>query len=461
MQGDACVWGQPERCLNVFISSPSDTQVEREAAKAAVLEVHTTVAQQLGLALSTSMWEGLRPGGDDVMESQIAERLRSCDLFILVFSRRFGSSPSGQKKYQSGTEEEYEWVSRQRATGEGRPEIFIYFKQVVDPDTLNDPGPELQKIIKFKTRASKKHRRFYKEYRNAEEFKLIVKDHLIQWLLDIHNRLNDDPEIKKKRTVLETFFSMNGSRNGHRGVDIVHPPLTSEEIAKSLKVSIEDFPYGDKTHLLPYMVLEDSYAIHKIIESLNLIGCTDIQTITTNLYRETDRPRGDRIFLCFPRNAHAQQVARSHPDARFRIVEEGNTRAIVWTRLRGERVIVRSPQSEYLTRQRVNQKKWDGNCYCVDFGVLARFGRANSNDFIIFGIRGLGTWGAAWHIDHGFRDIAGRLDPKSKTFQALLKVTYSDHRIRKVEDVSDQPQDFFDHENDGTYIEEELRDRPS
>jgi hypothetical protein len=92
----------------------------------------------------------------------------------------------------------------------------------------------------------------------------------------------------------------------------------------------------------------------------------------------------------------------------------------------------------------------------VDFAVLARFPDANAaanhalgdlKAFFIMGIRGLGTWGAAWYLDWRSMDLANRLPPKEDvTYQALLKVEYWDYRVREVTDVSEENQAFFDRE---------------
>jgi hypothetical protein len=93
-------------------------------------------------------------------------------------------------------------------------------------------------------------------------------------------------------------------------------------------------------------------------------------------------------------------------------------------------------------------------CAAVDFAVIARIiepsGEARPaherlSTLVLFGIRGLGTWGAAWYIDRCFEDLSEHL-AASKDYHALLKVTYWNQRIRVVEDVSDKPQGFFDSE---------------
>jgi len=94
------------------------------------------------------------------------------------------------------------------------------------------------------------------------------------------------------------------------------------------------------------------------------------------------------------------------------------------------------------------------NIIAKDYAILARFRDTFSDvnmkdgylqDYFLAGLRGLGTWGAAWFIDrkyHNFENVY-----EKKDLQFLLEVEYRDGRIFDVRDVSGKSQSYFDNEN--------------
>ena len=63
------------------------------------------------------------------------------------------------------------------------------------------------------------------------------------------------------------------------------------------------------------------------------------------------------------------------------------------------------------------------------------------------GIRGLGTWGAAWFIDRKYRDFFETDENENKPLQMLLEVTYQNEVIYNVRNVSYEPESYFKNEN--------------
>ena len=81
------------------------------------------------------MSENALPGKGRPQEL-INEDVNSCDLFVLLLWRRWGT-PSG--KYSSGTEEEFELARQLSEANKGKPAIWLYFKKVPD-EMLAEPG---------------------------------------------------------------------------------------------------------------------------------------------------------------------------------------------------------------------------------------------------------------------------------------------------------------------------------
>ena len=396
----------------------------------------------------------------------IERQLAKCDLFIMIFSRRFGSPPSNESDFISGTEQEYDIARALRSSSSNqRPELFLYFKKCLDASALDDPGPQLKKVLDFKKRVS--NSTFHRDYVSTETFRLEFKDHLTEWMLDMAETVAS--ESIQKRKVLHQLFSL-GSLSDHRpSTLIVYPNATPDTSSCATVKNRSDLrSFGDVTHLLPYMVLEDFQAIHKLTKCLNIAGCEEVSASTTDVFDPQAERRHNKIFLCAPRNEHARRFLAEIPEAKMSIT--GNSpeeRVLTWQNQTGS-LSVKSPQSCYLRLQRNAMNQWHihpGNCYCEDFAVFARFRNqatepnlATLSIMFLFGLRGLGTWGAAWYIDHCYNELAQKLtvdDP----YRALLHVVFENNRIRKVTDVSQMDQQFFDTANDENHIRKLLTDK--
>lgn len=142
-------WGRKGRFLNVFVSSPTDVLNERRLVSLVIEEINRTIGHKFGMALQVRMWERFRPSGEDPMQF-IKRQLSDCDLFIIIFSRRFGSSILQEGEYRSGTEEEYEVAQAFRTESEDKkPEIFAYFKRITDEATLSESRSRIKQGIKI------------------------------------------------------------------------------------------------------------------------------------------------------------------------------------------------------------------------------------------------------------------------------------------------------------------------
>ncbi len=444
-------WGRQERSLNIFISSPSDVESERNSVHGVVEDINRTLGARLGVFLRVKDWKKFRAYGE-CPEELIEKQLQDCDLFIMIFSRRFGSPPSSDSHFQSGTEFEYEIARRlrERSTHK-RPEICAYFKQINDDTLLNDPGPELQKVLDFKKKLQ--HTVFYKEYTSSEVFPFQLKDHIIEWLFDIAEGTTDE-----KKEILKRFFDLGSTKENPVPNTIIVYPRSDQRI-------------GDASHLLPYMILEDFQAIHKLTKCLNIAGYEHVHACSLDMYEKAREKHQNEIFLCLPRNKPAQDCLELHKERRFGIErrdENGRKNwVILWKSKHGENIEVRSPQTMYLLNQRSRTSStWTnspGRCFAVDFGIIARFNKISEVDptdklkqFFVFGIRGLGTWGAAWFLDRRSEYLRDKVTEGTEIIQLLLKVTYCNNRITSVEDVSDCDQMYFANEMDPAVIDEKI-----
>jgi len=238
---------QTVRLLRVFLASPGDVKLERDKAREEILGLRS-LAQKHGFDLHPLGWEtDVAPNAGRPQEL-INHLVRECDLFIGILWRRFGM-PSGEA--ESGTLEEFN-LARERFVKEGAPHIILYFREV-HPDFLNDPGPQLQKVLDFKKQIDEGHLALYANYRDEEHFATLLRKHLTEWLL----KLDDRPDARSVRTVdvhdaphLEAFAEhlefcrteLQKTARPLRLRALQLPPLFLEEVEverpRSMKVSI-------------------------------------------------------------------------------------------------------------------------------------------------------------------------------------------------------------------------------
>jgi Domain of unknown function (DUF4062) len=453
-------WGCTKRVLNVFVSSPNDVKPERNIVESSIAEINRGIARRMGIRLDLERWENIRPGASDVMET-IKHQLQTCDLFIMIFSRRFGASCTHEGEYKSGTEMEFK-VAQELRKNYGKPEIFTYFKKVQDEETLKDPGPELSKVLEFQNKI--KNELFYKDFDATKEFGALLKENIISWLCDVVDCLNRDEAHDKKKTTLKAFFDLGTDSTKTIPTKIIYP-----------SVSIKG--QQDIGHLLPYMVLEDFLAIHKIELCLDQAGHSDTTVISEDVYHDRFDRDSNLIFVCLPRNKIAKTYLKEIKGQRFELeIYLDKSKALTkeqfqlkWKSKSSKELIIRSPQTKYLTLQRDNNNSWNENpgaCTSIDFAIISRFksphGSLHMDNplkiYFIFGIRGLGTWGAARFLDHNPDKL---IVPTcgDNPIQHLLQVEYANHAIKEVKDVSEEDQNYFDQQNDLEYIKTKLQNK--
>lgn len=92
---------------------------------------------------------------------------------------------------------------------------------------------------------------------------------------------------------------------------------------------------------------------------------------------------------------------------------------------------------EQLTRE--HKQPWKGDM--KDYGLIIKapnpynLRNQNATAFIIAGIRGIGTWGAAWYLCERVRDLYDSV--KDGDFAAVIEVDYSDFRIMPTTHLCD------------------------
>lgn len=141
------------RTIRVFIASPGDLAVERRAFKDVIEELNNGFGDGAGMKFEALGWEDTLASTGRRSQGVINREIDRCDVFILAMHRRWGQAAPDAQPYSSYTEEEFHrafarWQKKRRGKPQA-PEIFVFFKHI-DPASMADPGPQLQKVLDFR-----------------------------------------------------------------------------------------------------------------------------------------------------------------------------------------------------------------------------------------------------------------------------------------------------------------------
>ena len=176
------------RVLNIFLASPGDLVDERRAAKGVVDEVALT-ARELNWSLELLGWEDTLPGAQRP-QGAINEDLDKADLFVGLLWRRWGQ-PTGHPDYSSGFEEEFQRANEHRSKSRS-PEMWLFFKDV-DVGQLQDPGDQLQKVLRFKEKCGLEKKHFFKEFRTTEHWTEFFRSTLSRYVARLGGGATSEP----------------------------------------------------------------------------------------------------------------------------------------------------------------------------------------------------------------------------------------------------------------------------
>ncbi len=170
------------RTIKVFIASPGDLAVERRAFKDVLEKLNGDSGDALNITFEPLGWEDtlavIRPRSQETINQDIDR----CDVFILAMNRRWGQDAPEAKPYSSYTEEEFHrafsrWKTKPKGKKLQAPEIFVFFKHI-DPASMGDPGPQLQKVLEFRKQLEESRQVLYHGFADEAEFKVEVDRHL-------------------------------------------------------------------------------------------------------------------------------------------------------------------------------------------------------------------------------------------------------------------------------------------
>ena len=170
------------RTIRVFAASPSDLAVERRAFKDVLEGLNKGFGDGLNCQFEPLGWEDTFASTGRRSQEVINKEIDRCDVFILAMHRRWGQDAPDAKPYSSYTEEEFHrsfnrWKTKPKGKKPQAPEIFVFFKHI-DPASMGDPGPQLQKVLEFRKQLEESRQVLYHGFADEAEFKAEVDRHL-------------------------------------------------------------------------------------------------------------------------------------------------------------------------------------------------------------------------------------------------------------------------------------------
>lgn len=440
----------------VFISSPGDVEQEREAAEEIIIDVNRTLRETLHVCLDVVMWEDFPPEANEkTIQNRINEKVVTCDFFLLILNKRYGSSECGERL--SNTEREVNAMLDSK-----RKFIFLTYCKAVKEDKKLLKDPQYCKLLELKKRLGKNHNALMKEFKNTHDFEEKFTHHLYETILA-------DQTHNFKEEKLKMFWSLGSVENSNRPETIiVYPPIPRKWMAS------DDDEHFWHRRLQPNVFFEDFKAISKIAKMMNLVKAKFkvYSNYTFNMIGPDSQAK-NIIWICLPRQRAAiSELKKKYPERRFDIIPRGNhsEARIRWKNKNGEFFDIHSPMKYYLMTQRLyidRETEWNlelRNVIAKDYAIVARMKKAIPQieewtgtmvkEFFIAGIHGLGTWGATCYIDRNYHSFNFDTD---ENLQMLLEITYENGVVKEVVDVSDNNLEYFNKENELETVMENVK----
>lgn len=169
------------KVISFFLASPGDLIEERRVVKDVAEELNSMLANKLSVQIELVGWEDTVSSVGRPQEI-INRDLERCDVFIGLVWKRWGTPPDTENRFASGFEEEF-YQAIEGYTSSKRPQISLFFKDV-DRNLINDPGEQLQKVIKFKKSITSEKKILYQTFSVKEDLERIIRKCILNYVLE-------------------------------------------------------------------------------------------------------------------------------------------------------------------------------------------------------------------------------------------------------------------------------------
>ena len=233
--------------LTVFLASPGDLKEERDIVRKSVERVNKILSRKVGWQIDLLGWEDTLPGYSRP-QTLINIYADSYDLFIGVLWRRWGQNTG---KYSSGFEEEFiRACDRHKKTG--KPEIWLFFKKI-DEKSVEDPGPQLAKVLKFKEEQIGLKELNYKEFSDSVSWEKLIFDEMLTYVLSL-SVSEPQTEIQEQSVLLDTSKGGKDTKEAEIDVEKVAYPSALINLFDQVNLKLKgekrvSFNFWDRTRL--------------------------------------------------------------------------------------------------------------------------------------------------------------------------------------------------------------------
>jgi tetratricopeptide (TPR) repeat protein len=177
--------------LRIFISSPGGLDGERAALRDSILNFNENFAYDESVTFIPTGWE-LVPGSVVRPQEKINAEVCKADFMVLLLWDRWGSPTGSEEAFSSGTQEEFE-IALQCIGNPKAPmrDMLVLFKAVGEHQ-LRDPGPQLSRVLNFKTKLEQSKQLLFHTVDTLEDIKRHLEQNLRNWM-----RLRGEKEAKE------------------------------------------------------------------------------------------------------------------------------------------------------------------------------------------------------------------------------------------------------------------------
>lgn len=273
--------------IPVFLASPGDLTAEREAAVEVVEQVNRQLGRHFGLRLELYGWEYEAPGYGRA-QARINANLEEAGLFIGMLWRRWGTD-SGDG-HTSGFEEEWELACERAKSGDD-VEVWLFFKDV-DAAQKEDPGPELLKVLDFKSKVETEYQALYETFADTHAWRVKLLALLMEFvarrarpqagddseksrpLEDVAAQESDEPERGASGAVGQATAALEAMRHALENDTADQMPAT-----QALRVLLASFQWVSDNHTAETLDTHELNLFYKHREELELTSAEETQLI--------------------------------------------------------------------------------------------------------------------------------------------------------------------------------------
>lgn len=169
---------KPVARLKLFLSSTSELEAERALITEIVSGVNRVVEDLCGATIRLIDWRrDVVPGVGADAQQMIHSQTVDCDIYVGILGTRFGSPTA---RAGSGTEDEFNVAYTRFRTDPTSVRLLFYFRSGLEGSVLDVDPNQLRCVQAFRERVGKESGVLFCDYSSAQEFIVLLRDHLIQ-----------------------------------------------------------------------------------------------------------------------------------------------------------------------------------------------------------------------------------------------------------------------------------------